>query len=439
MKEKRTQNGHNLLAALFLLFIFTSITGCKANTTGGQSGPGDTQAVAETAEEKLGKPVVTVLMDLPIQVDFTSDEFSKSLSGLPGYLTDFMVRFESLPASGIERDTALSRLRTELLAGKGPDLFLCSQRLYGVSAGPDDKAFFQFPVQAMSSHVFLPLDDYLDKAEHIEWNALQPVVMAAGRNEEGQQILPLSYTFEATFFHKESYTPEREFPMTWEEMLEDPDPKLRYAASSGGSRLQDVIGDLADYSKDVPAFSEEELRTWASMQFNAWKTLPEEMREKTPLTISLTQNALCNSDIDLDGDQEYTIIPAYNRDGGVTANITTFAAINRNARRPDEAFKIIDYLLKPQVQLTSPLFQNRMEGLPVYMATVDENIPRTNYWRMNPTNFQAISTIREQINIAKFPGPLDVSIWMVDAYDPKALETSAHEQYVLMQMYLAES
>jgi hypothetical protein len=77
--------------------------------------------------------------------------------------------------------------------------------------------------------------------------------------------------------------------------------------------------------------------------------------------------------------------------------------------------------------------------MPVSVDAGDVTIPRSNYWWMSPANFQAISTVREQINIAKFPGPLDVSIWMMDAYDPKVLEKSAHEQYILMEMLLAES
>lgn len=439
MTYKLKQTYCKILAVYFLLLILTSIAGCAANTTEGQSGLGDTQTAAKIAEENLGKPVVTVLVDLPIQIDYIPDEFTKSMGGLPGYGEDFMVRIESLPRSGTERDVALSRLRTEMLAGKGPDLFLCAQRLYGVTAGPDDKPFFQFPIQAMNNHMFLPLDDYIENAEFMDWGTLQPVVMAAGRNEEGQQIMPLTYTFETTFFDMETYAPERDFPMTWEEMLKDPDPEIRYTASSGGSRLQDVIGVLADYSRDVPAFSEDELRSWAGMWFDAWQALPEDMKEeKRPLTVPLIQESLSGFAIDLNGEKEYTIIPSYNRDGGITANVTAFAAINRNARRPDEAFKIIDYLLKPQVQLTSPLFQNRMEGMPVYMNTGDENTI-VGSWRMNASNFQAIYALREQINIAKFPGPLDASIWMVETYDPKVLEKSVHEQYVLMEMLLAES
>ena len=75
------------------------------------------------------------------------------------------------------------------------------------------------------------------------------------------------------------------------------------------------------------------------------------------------------------------------------------------------------------------------------MNTGDENTPPGSAWKMNESNFKGIYEIQKQINIAKFPGPLDVCIWQVEteAYDEKTLEKASHEQYVLMEMLLAES
>ena len=114
------------------------------------------------------------------------------------------------------------------------------------------------------------------------------------------------------------------------------------------------------------------------------------------------------------------MIPVYNVSGGVTANITTFAAINRNARRPDEAFIIIDYLLDSDVQQASPLFEYRMEGLPVYTGTGNSDTPQESYWQMNETNYKAVTAVQEQINVANFPGPLEACLWDVDWYDEEA-------------------
>lgn len=417
-----------MLAVMLLLTL--SNCGRKA-----RDGIKDTVAKTENLEETTGLKTVSVLVDLVD--DAPAEAITKTLNKVPGFGEEFMYQLEILPPSfnAQERDIAITRVRTEIMAGKGPDLFICAHKLYGYNAGLDTTLFFKFPVQAMSNHLFLPLDNYIENAGNIDWDSLQPVVMNAGRNEEGQQIIPLTYTFEATLFDS-SYTPEAKFPMAWEQMTEDPDPNIR-AASDG--YLYNIIGNLADYSKDAPAFSEDELLEWVAKQYDTWQSIPEEFRDVP--RVWMDQGYLSDPDVDisLSGEEEYTMIPLYNRLGGVTANITTVAAINRNARYPDEAFRVIDYLLDPEVQQTSDIFQYCMQGLPVYTGTGNSDTPSGSCWQMNETNYKAITEMQEQINAANFPGPVDANLWTVQWYDEEARKKSVHEKYVLIEMLLAES
>ena len=385
-------------------------------------------------EETTGLKTVSILVDL---ADGTAEEITKTLNKVPGFGEDFIYQIEVLPPlfQKQDRDNIMTRVRTEIMAGKGPDLFLCSHRLYGYDAGPDDMPFFKFPVQAMSNRIFLPLDDYIEEAGNIDWDSMQPVVMEAGRNQEGQQIVPLSYTFETAIFDG-SYTPEAKFPMTWQQMTEDPDPNIR-AASYG--HMYNIIGELADYSKDAPAFTEEELLGWVTKQYDIWQTVPKEYRDVKCIMMDQGYLSDLDENFSLGGKEEYTMIPLCNISGGVTANITTFAAINRNARYPDEAFKVIEYLLDPEVQQTSTLFQFCTQGLPVYTGTGNSDTPSGSRWQMNEANYKAVTEIQEMINVANFPGPVDAGVWGVMGYDEEERKKSAHEQYVLIEMLLAES
>lgn len=431
MKGRANPCRYKCFVLFLLILIIIFISGCS-NTNSNER---NTLANVERVEETTGLKTISIVVDL-VDGGGPPDAITQTLNKVPGFGEDFVYQIEVLPIlNGQERDTAISRIRTEIMAGKGPDLFLCAQRLYGISAGSEDMPFFQFPVQAMSNHLFLPLDDYIEKAEDIDWDSFQPVVMDAGRNEEGQQIIPLAYTFEVALFDR-SYTPKAQFPMTWEQMTEDPDPNIR-AASKG--LHYNIIGNLADYSKDVPAFSEEELLGWITKQYETWQTVPTDSRDVLLYMLDRQLFSDPNSNISLSGEQEYTMIPVYNMSGGVTANITTFAAINRNARRPDEAFRIIEYLLDPEIQQTSSLFQYRMEGLPVYTGTGNSDTPQNCYWQMNEVNYKAVTAAQEQINVANFLGPLEACLWEVSWYDEEMRKKSVHEQYVLMQMLLAES
>ncbi len=420
-----------LMALLCLTIVF--LPGCKEDK-GQSSSRRDTQKTADKMEETTGLKTVSILVDL---ADGMAEEITKTLNKVPGFGEDFIYQIEVLPPlfQKQDRDNIMTRVRTEIMAGKGPDLFLCSHRLYGYDAGSDDMPFFKFPIQAMSNRIFLPLDDYIEEAGNIDWDSMQPVVMEAGRNQEGQQIVPLSYTFETAIFDG-SYTPEAKFPMTWQQMTEDPDPNIR-AASYG--HMYNIIGELADYSKDAPAFTEEELLGWVTKQYDIWQTVPKEYRDVKCIMMDQGYLSDLDENFSLGGKEEYTMIPLCNISGGVTANITTFAAINRNARYPDEAFKVIEYLLDPEVQQTSTLFQFCTQGLPVYTGTGNSDTPSGSRWQMNEANYKAVTEIQEMINIANFPGPVDAGVWGVMGYDEEERKKSAHEQYVLIEMLLAES
>ena len=145
MTKELKVNWREAFFILIPLIILTSLCGCeekKQSNTVSQ----DPQSTAQIMEESTGKTVIRVMMDLPTSIDPVSDALPKSLYGLPGYEQDFILQVESIEAKGINRDNALTRLRTEIMAGDGPDLFICAHRLYGgFSADPEDMPFFRFP------------------------------------------------------------------------------------------------------------------------------------------------------------------------------------------------------------------------------------------------------------------------------------------------------
>ena len=95
---------------------------------------------------------------------------SDMLLSVPGSGKEFTLLMETIPAEGSERENSMQRVRTEILAGKGPDIFLCdaAQLLY------DDGVLFPFPRQVMENRIFLPMDDYIGKAQYMEWDKLLP-------------------------------------------------------------------------------------------------------------------------------------------------------------------------------------------------------------------------------------------------------------------------
>lgn len=437
-----------LLALALTLFL----PGCSRTPEDSPTTEEETVTV-EQMEEKFSMPVVRVLVDVPNDMrGIRSNQLRQVLETLPGFETDFMIYEESLEPSGVDRENALTRLKTEIMAGKGPDLFLCGQDMIGLCGRLDiqidetnpQQPFFTFPEKAMKNRVFLPLDSYIENAEYMEWDKFLPVIMDAGRNEEGQQLIPMGYFFDALYVDKEKYC-GAEHPKTWEEMAQSGVPAIKYAAKCA---LPSFVGRVMAPAADEPMFTEEEFQKYLYDYTYTMDGLRSEayMWQQKDETIYMGPFMRTNADSALyepwklgNDSPEYCVIPARNVRGGVTANIAAFAAINRNARYPDQAFRIIDRLMSTDIQQDSSFYRDRVWGTPVHMDIASEECPIDKNWYMSEKNFEAFCAARDEITEVRFPGPVDSAVNDIWAPTPEGLEKMAHEQYVLIKMLLAES
>ncbi|WP_322169897.1 hypothetical protein [Acutalibacter caecimuris] len=379
-------------------------------------------------EEPLS--ALTVCVDLYWQ---NSQYVFELLLRVPGNQKEFNLLTETIPEEGAQRENALTRIRTEIMAGKGPDVFICNSS--PLQSGKD--GLFLFPRQAMENRIFLPLDDYIAQAEQMEWDRLQPQVMEAGRNEEGQLLVPLTYEIGIKAVEKSGYTPSFDRPSTWEEMAESSDPTARELARN--VLMYDPLGDLADYENDTLAYTEEELVAYFLRYGEIWGAQPKGAAEILHLYVGEGSLRASGSDpIDL-RDTDYWMLSGYNRQGGVTATVASFAGINRNTLYPEEAFRVIDTLLEKRNQSNSAVYKY-LQGLPVHMDLgTMEAMLHGQY--MNEWNLQQFTQLREEINVVKFGTALELVLcdaWRRDA-EEEELRENVHESCTKMNMMLAES
>lgn len=375
------------------------------------------------------------------------------------------IELEYLPKEGDERDAALTRLRTEILSGKGPDVFICSTE-YPAS---EEHALFRFPEQAMAQKIFLPLDEYIENAQFMEWGKLTPAIMEAGRSEEGQELLPLAFTMPVTCFRKSEVSHEPSKTLTYAQM-EQGDAAL-YAASvlpgvNPWTAESSYFTELADWSTEELAFTEDELRDWALgsrdkfYQYIGAEPADAPAHFQSNLEVdfvdSLSAYEIYHWEDQFDGidtaKEPLTFVPFYSKDGGYIASITCFGAVNRNCKRPAEAFYLLDYLLSAEGQRSSlsarftevcawPVHEDlcAKDRLgPGKFCTLDENI-------------QALKVLRDNLASARFTNPLDKEIWNLDVAisqneyaksqgsPSKEPEKLVEEAYRTMKMMVAES
>ncbi|MBP3705495.1 MAG: carbohydrate ABC transporter substrate-binding protein [Clostridia bacterium] len=398
-------------------------------------------------------------------MDRILDEFLYTLKESGG-LED--VEIEYIPASGSERENMLDRIRTEIMTGGGPDVFIvnCS----GSATGDVGTSLFPMPLKVMENGLFLPLDEYMEeKTRFTEWDKLTQSVLKAGSNEEGQQIIPLTYTLPVLCYRQSEGTVEAAPDMTWTEMLEDEclseqgmllgDVSAPFAGiESRRMYLEYIIGDLADYHTDKLLFTEEELLQYVRQAYDLWETRHdrEDSREITDYFETYLDVGFVGSDTpvlyNIGADEPLTMVPVYSEAGGVTASITSFAAVNRNTRRPDDAYTVIDLLLRDVVQQRYLLYRNLIcadsYGIPMHEDLMQEEMPTglNAEWYLSDENYAELSKVRDQITTVFFQDTLSMQFMFLQMDcefairngEEERLEDIVSEHYRTMKLLMAE-
>ena len=390
-----------------------------------------------------------VLLDIDYKSDIRSSAL-RDMGDIRQQIADLCpevsIQYESAPADGEERDSYLTRIRTELMAGNGPDVFVCMSG-YRPSKTPGEfiQPLFSFPEQIMKRKIFLPLDKYIEKAQFMEWNRLPPVVMDAGKNEHGQMLLPMTYTMPVTIYKKSDYSDNISDIMTWNDARTD-STELQAAASSCTSMLMaNVFSILADYEKEVLGFTEQELYQYINIKVDY---LEHEFSGGTDRNYFI--NSICpditykteSGIIKFKQSDDLTFIPLYTMQGGYVATITSFGAINANTRYADAAFRVLDVLLSKESQ--SSLFYLhllRHQSIPTYRF---DDAELRKILQTSEHNTASIIDLCDNITKARVESRLEKEIYAIlDKYfqsdSEKSLEDIVHQVYTSMSMMVGES
>lgn len=357
---------------------------------------------------------------------------------------------EWVPDSGAERKSALTRVRTEMMSGEGPDVFIV-QPHWAFNYVEDDSLFL-IPQKSLELGLFYPLDDLLPKARHFSLEDTTEAIMDAGVSERfGRGILPLSYSLPLTVYRQED-VPELPEISTWQEMLEE--ENRLYQPGTAVYGLDNVVGnidlcaytfgDLTTFDENVGklAFTEEELLArlretqdqLTKYQQGELDDLPyyrsnffgpdfeESCMKATVPTETETDSSHFNRipDITLPSDimlhpteQALTFAPIYNEEGGVTASISLFAAINANTKSPERAFQVLDVLMSQEAMGKLLLYRSgtNVDTLSVREDVMTEETPYVEVgWFMHEQNLEAFAQVREKISHVFFESTLTMEL-----------------------------
>lgn len=430
MKRKSTLKK---LLALTLALLILTLPACN---------PGNDLPTMETITDEGIKEVAMVTM--VTDVNWIPDNLSSVLRTVPGNDKDFKVTFEALPRTEPERSNRLTRLRTEMMAGKGPDLFLINLENSSIFTENTDsllEPLFPFPEKSMKNRLFLPLDGYMENARFTDFSKFLPELMELGRNDEGQQIIPLTYDFHVGSFNTNYFDIPLEKTGAREDMLHSRSLALEYYAGSLGLMSLDYFGTPADYYEETLNFTEDELFEQAMLWNEHFRKLWAG-EYKSVVDLEYFRMGPVTT---MDFNDSVLIVPARNRDGGVTANMGIIAAINRNASYPDQAFAVIDKIASESVMRDESLY-SWSGGI---VANTELSTPEKplQWLRMTQEAYDAYRELVDQVTVVKFPTRLEKAVYEGvclpcingELEDEDDVRAAVHRAYMTMQMMLAES
>lgn len=212
--------------------------------------------------EKEEKKTLRVITDQRLY-----DKVDMAARFMEGIHSRIRVEIQTLPGEGPERETEIEKLRTEIMAGKGPDVYLLESDQDNIA---EVRSYLlENPYQAMQSGALAPLDEYMEGDTYWENSTYNEAFLKAGRFDGRQYIIPLSgYWF---VLAQKSGIDEMEGDTLWEwieqaEASSDIQQKMAFRGiwQGAGRWMQPAV----DYENQEVFFDKEEwkefVKQWVS-------------------------------------------------------------------------------------------------------------------------------------------------------------------------------
>ena len=293
-----------------------------------------------TEEKSEEEKILRVVTDerLYTEVESAAD----FLEGVEG---EIEVRIQRLPDDKEEREIEIQKMRTEIMAGKGPDVYLLDGKQEN---GEEFLPLLENPYQTMQSGALAPLDELMEKDSYWKDDTYSDVILKAGQYDGHQYILPMSVSY---------YVLPRQQDM--EEMSGDTLGEwLEQARNSQDTRLKTAfwaslwaqsgrwIQPAADYERGEVLFNKEKWMEFSDQYFQFHINAGEEVHETDNwYYFEMLSSAMFSdktSPIDLQ------VVP--DLDGRKMAAIQTYGAVGMSSDLKQEAYDLLMLFLNDRSQ-----------------------------------------------------------------------------------------
>ncbi len=217
-----------------------------------------------TEEKSEEEKILRVVTDGTL---YTDVEFAaRFLEGVDG---EIEVRIQRLPDDKEKREIEIQKLRTKIMAGKGPDVYLLES--VRENAAEAVMPLLENPYQTMQSGALASLDEFMEKDSYWEDNTYHEAILKAGQYDGRQYIIPMSVMYYVLPRPDDMEKMKGDTLQEWmQQAVSSDDFRLKQAFY--GLKLQTArwIQPAADYEKAEVKFDKERWKELAQdcIQFN---------------------------------------------------------------------------------------------------------------------------------------------------------------------------
>lgn len=304
---------------------------------------------------------------------------------------DVKVTLEILPdenKQAQEREIRLKKIRSDILAGQGPDIYLLPNSTFA------SNPLFEDVQQSMYNGVFADISAYYDADDGLGKEELVTEVMDGGVVDGARYVLPLFYTFPVLYTERQLMTSlgldleasSSNIYSLLGALTSAYDTKWNWAPSAAGySGYAPYLPQMIDYASGKVVVGEEELSNFLSsccslysdalvsgFGMSTYINTGRAFEEENPIYMGWAQNAVAFSAISKVSNQDLVAIPIRAADGDLVACVTYYGAVGNGCSNPELAYQLLREFLTEDVQFekerlsqTKFTAQTAASGLPV--------------------------------------------------------------------------
>ena len=368
-----------------LLLMLAILLACFSGCGQADEPQGETEMTPSSTDD--GSIVLWVLTDITLW-DGMNSQVKDLMNAFKHNNDNITVNLEILPMDAQERETRLEKLRAEILAGRGPDVYLLPTnnylRLVGSNMVEDSyliEPLFSDAEMTMHNGHFADISTYYDADDDLNKDGLITKVMDAGVIDDERYILPLRYNIPVLYADTKRLA---EFEVDQERLysgnimdlidlaIETEDQLLAGGAVSALQQrglILSLFPDAIDYDKVKLNLRQEELVAFLVklQQVNALtkgdyahnyavsvdryiKNKESLSSRRYPIKQGMLDEVIAVISVSKATGDDITMIPLRAIDGSLVAHVTYYGAVGSSCENPEVAYEFLRLFLQEDAQ-----------------------------------------------------------------------------------------